>query len=382
MVGINSDTKFDVAIIGGGVIGCSIAWRLAQRGVRAVIIERNQPGLEASWAAGGMLAPFAEADSADGFFHLAVESRSLYPSLVAELESLTGIDIEYRSDGTLFLALNDEDEKELAERFEWQRNAGLRIDRLDAGSVHDLEPLVTDKVRWALRFPDDHQLNNRQLLKALSAAARSAGTTVLENTEVTSLIIERNRVTRVATNAGEIQVGAVVVAAGCWTSLIKGSRYLSEIAIKPVRGQMLAFAAPSPSLRMVIYSRRGYLIPRAAGFMIAGSTAEDAGFEKALTAGGVEQIIRNAVEIMPSVGKLAIVESWSGLRPGTPDDWPVIGSDPETQGLFFATGHYRNGILLAPVTAEILTELIVSGGSKRDLTDFSVSRFTHRVVSR
>jgi glycine oxidase len=327
-----------------------------------------------------MLAPFAEADSADDFFQLTVESRRLYPGFVAELESLTGVNIEYRTDGTLFLALSDEDERELSERFEWQRNAGLQIERLEPETVRKLEPLVSDRVRWALRFPDDHQLNNRQLLIALSDAVTLAGATILENTEVTSLIVENNRTTGVTTNAGEIRAGAVVVAAGCWTSLIKGSS--PEVAIKPVRGQMLAFKSPCPALRMVIYSSRGYLIPRAAGFMIAGSTAEDAGFEKAITAGGVSQIIRNAVEIMPEVERLPIVDSWSGLRPGSPDDWPVIGPDPERQGLYFATGHYRNGILLAPVTAEIVSDLVLGSESQRDLARFSVFRLTRQAASR
>ena len=165
--------SFDAAIIGGGVIGCSIAWRLAQGGLRVVVIERGEVGKEASWAAGGMLAPLAEADRADEFFHLCVTSRAMYSEFAQELREASGIDIEYRTEGTLYLALTDEDEEELERRWQWQHAAGLNVKKLKADCVLKLEPHVNETLRWALKFPDDHQVNNRRLVEALRAAAQN-----------------------------------------------------------------------------------------------------------------------------------------------------------------------------------------------------------------
>ncbi len=379
-MGIDSEKTFDAAIIGGGVIGCAIAWRLAQAGLRSCIIERGKIGAEASSAAGGMLAPLAEADQQDAFFDLAVSSRAIYQGLATELRALTGFDVEYRTEGTLFLALTADDEEELEKRYKWQCAAGLRVEFMSFSKVRELEPLISEKTRWALKFPDDHQVNNRHLLVAIEAAARAAGVVVFENTAAASLIIERSRIRGVLTGGGEIQATSVVVAAGSWSSLVPGAPSAATMAVSPVRGQMIALKAPDPAPNFVIYSGRGYLVPRLGGFLISGSTTEQAGYQKSVTAGGLASIVENAVEIMPAVRSLSIIETWAGLRPTTPDGWPVIGADPEIAGLFYATGHYRNGILLAPVTAEIIRDLILTGVTSLDLAPFSVTRFANRLA--
>lgn len=369
--------SFDTAIIGGGVIGCSIAWRLAQAGQRVVVIERGAIGQEASWAAGGMLAPLAEADHTDDFFHLCVASRALYAEFANELRSASGIDIEYRTEGTLYLALTDEDEEELEHRWQWQHAAGLNVKKLNADCVRKLEPLVTDKLRWALKFPDDHQVDNRRLVKALELAARKAGVVFQSHTEALSVEIADARVTGVLTSRERLAVGTVILAAGSWSTTIplQAGRLSPLAKVKPVRGQMVAFEMPEPPLQHVIYARDVYLIPRLSGYVIAGSTTEDTGYDKRNTAGGIASIIQRACALAPALAAQPLVETWAGLRPKAGDDWPVLGADGEVQGLIYTTGHYRNGILLTPITAKAVSELVLGGVASVDLAPFSPQRF-------
>lgn len=371
-------SSYDTAVIGGGVIGLSIAWRLAQGGQRVILIERHQPGQEAAWAAGGMLAPLAEADRADDFFHLCVASRALYANFAQELRAATGLDIEYRTEGTLYLALTDEDEEELEQRWQWQHTAGLNVKKLKSDCVRKLEPLVNDSLRWALKFPDDHQVNNRRLAEALHAAALKTGVQVLPFTEARTVLTEtqagQTRVSGVQTPRGEIRARTVVLAAGAWAGLLPQP----ELPVTPVRGQMLALEMPAPGLQHVIYSRRGYVIPRAGGFVIAGSTTENVGFDKRLTAQGLASVIQKAAEIAPALQTQAITETWAGLRPRGLDDQPILGADAHIQGLVYATAHYRNGILLTPITAQVISELILQGASSLNLAPFGLQRFTRR----
>jgi len=370
--------QFDAAIVGGGVIGCAIAWRLAQAGMKVTILERGEIGLEASHAAGGMLAPLAEADRADDFFHLAMASRALYAGFAEELRKASGIDIEYRTEGTLYLSLTENDDEELDGRWQWQHEAGLNVKRLNADCARKLEPAINTGLRWALKFPDDHQVDNRRLTSALSVAASKACVELQTQTEVRQVLIEsiagRQQVTGLATTHGNLRSSIVIIAAGSWSSLL-----LNEVAapfqVEPVRGQMVAAEMHSPVVNHVLYSPRGYIVPRLGGFMIAGSTSEKVGYDKRVTAGGIASIIERATEILPAFGSLAIQETWSGLRPHSADDLPVLGSDPQINGLIFATGHYRNGILLTPITAKAISELITKGESSINLSPFSAERF-------
>jgi glycine oxidase len=376
--------QFDVAVVGAGVIGCAIAWRLGQAGMRVVVVERGAIGQEASSAAGGMLAPLAEANCADEFFELAVASRAMYPDFARQLLEATGIDIEYRSEGTLYLALSEEDEKELEVRYEWQRAAGLNVQQLSAECVRKLEPHVSPQLRWALKFPDDHQVNARRLVTALEAAARGAGVMFRAYTEARNLLTQGGagqqprQVIGLHTASGDLLTRCVVVAAGSWSSLLPladGSETL-EFGIEPVRGQMVALEAAPQTLSHVIYSRRGYLIPRLRGVIIGGSTAERVGYDKRVTAGGVLTVVNRAIEIAPVLAGSALIEAWAGLRPASPDGWPILGEAPTVSGLFYATGHYRNGILLTPITAQMVSQLILSGKSSINLSPFNLSRFT------
>jgi glycine oxidase len=367
----------DVAIIGGGVIGLAVARALALRGVSdVVIIERNSLGAESSAAAAGMLAPQAEAHRDHEFFRLTCQSRDLYPAFSAELLDETGIDIELETTGTLYLAFTEHDEHELESRYQWQHEAGLRIERLSAAAVRQLEPSINEAVRAALKFPLDTQVENRRLISALAASNDRLGVRMETGTVATSLKIEHRRLTGIETSSGLIDTNSVVIAAGAWSSLLNaGDKTLPDLRIKPVRGQMLCFE-PKPAIaRHVIYSPRGYIVPRRDGRMLAGSTTEHAGFEKHVTAAGVQSILAAALEISERIAGLPLTDSWAGLRPRAADTLPVLGPCAEIEGVYYATGHYRNGILLAPITGELLTAAIVDKVFPESLEIFSPDRF-------
>jgi glycine oxidase len=376
--------EFDAVIVGGGVIGCSIAWRLSQAGLRVVVVERGSIGKEASWAAGGILSPLAEADCADDFFHLCAASRAGYPDFARELREASGMDIEYRTDGTIYLALTDEDEEELEGRWQWQHAAGLNVKRLNPDCVRKLEPMVNERLRWALKFPDDHQVDNRRMIKALEVAGRRSGVTFLTHTEVISLSLDGEQVRGVITARNELKAKIVIIAAGSWSSMIGAHRgepgFERYFSIEPIRGQMLALEMAELPLHHIVYSRRAYLVPRHSGYVIAGSTIEDAGFDARVTAGGIGSIIERTLEIAPALADRVIVETWAGLRPKVNrayfrDEWPVLGEDARIRGLIYVTGHYRNGILLTPITARTISELILRGESSHNIAPFSPLRF-------
>jgi glycine oxidase len=349
----------DVVVIGGGVIGLTIARALVLQDVRDVcLLERGGLGTEASFAAAGMLAPQAEADGHDDFFDLACQSRDLYPSFAAALREETGIDVELDTNGTLYLALSDHDHEEIEKRYEWQSRAGLPVELLTTAEARELEPCISESTRGALRFPKDIQVENRRLLTALANSVAKLGVAIATQTSVESVIVAGNRVTGVNTSRGAVNCSVVVVAAGTWTSFIKGPPQIP--IVEPIRGQMVCLEAKPQLTRHIIYSPRGYIVPRQDGRLLAGSTSEHAGFARCVTAGGISTILRNALDISPLIADLPVVDTWAGLRPKAAGGLPVLGPCGEIDGLFCATGHYRNGILLAPVTGELISKAIVS----------------------
>ena len=368
----------EVVVIGGGVIGLTIARALALRGVRDVcLFERARLGTEASFAAAGMLLPQVEAATKDDFFTLACRSRDLYASFAAALHEETGIDVELDTTGTLYLALNSTDQEEIEKGYYFQSRAGLAIELLSTSAARALEPCISESITGALLFPQDIQVENRRLLNALANSVSNLGVNVLTGTNVDSLIVEGNRLTGVQTSGGAITCSTVVVAAGTWSSLITHTSF----SIEPVRGQMVCLEAKPQLTRHVIFSRRGYIVPRRDGRLLAGSTSENAGFDKSVTAGGINKILQNAHEISPAISNLPIVDTWAGLRPRAADGLPVLGPCVEIDGLFYATGHYRNGILLAPITGELISEAIVEGVASPLLAPFSPERFYPKAVS-
>jgi glycine oxidase len=367
-------TTADVIVVGGGVIALTIARELARRGLFVTLIERGELGAEASFAAGGILGPQAEANSADDFFKLACQSRDLYPPLAQALFEETGIDIELDTTGTLYLAVNEKDEIEVTRRYEWQTKAGLPVSRLTSLEARELEPLVADNIRGALLFPQDIQVDNRRLLAALIAANQRLGVRLVNNTKVESLRMAVGRVTGVITSRGQISAPYVVMAAGAWTSMVSTDQSLPSINIEPVRGQMVCLQTRPRAARHILYSPRGYLVPRRDGRLIAGSTTEHAGYDKQVTAGGVAEILSHVLELAPSLASAPISDTWAGLRPRSEDNLPILGPC-EIDGLVYATGHYRNGILLAPITGQLIADAIVNKVVSPLLSRFTPHRF-------
>ncbi|HET6861758.1 MAG TPA: glycine oxidase ThiO [Pyrinomonadaceae bacterium] len=365
-------TNFDVIIVGGGVIGLSIARSLAFRSVRNIcLIERGECGTEASHAAAGMLAPQAEADAADQFFQILCRSRDQYPDWAVSLKEETGIDIELDLTGTLYLSFSEVEQRELDHRFAWQSKAGLPVERLSTADVRTLEPQISSLIFGALFFPRDVQVENRRLLAALANSVHGLGIPVFNETNVEEIIVRQGKVEGVKTNKGLLGSSTVIVAAGAWSDLNGALKF----PVEPVRGQMVCMSAKPELTRHVIYSPRGYLVPRQDGRLIAGSTTEHVGFLKTVTAGGVKSILVNAAEISAAVEKLPILSSWAGLRPRAPDGLPLLGPCDEIGGLIYATGHYRNGILLAPLTGELMAETVVNGRIPSEVASFSPNRF-------
>lgn len=378
----NSDERADVVVVGGGVIGLSVARALARKQIGSVLLlERGEPGREASFAAAGMLVPQAEANIDDAFFQFCLRSRDLYPTFAAQLLEESGIDVELDQTGTLYCAFNEHDREEIEERYQWQRGLGLSVEQLTAAQARELEPNLSEKVLAGLRFPQDIQVENRQLLRALITANGRFAVQICAGTIVESLQIKGGKVSGVSTSKGFVKTRTVVIAGGAWSSFIKTGTAAPQIRIEPVRGQMICFESQPALARHVIYSPRGYLVPRRDGRLLAGSTTEEAGFAKEVTAQGLASIRDHALEIAPRIADLKVVDSWAGLRPRAPDELPVLGKTSETEGLFFATGHYRNGILLAPLTGELIAALIADNVVAPELQTFAPNRFAAASVN-
>ena len=366
----------EVLIIGGGIIGLSIARELHKKGTRRVtIVERGKIGQEASFAAAGMLAPNAETDKIDDFYHLCSESNKLYPDFAAELFDDTGIDIELDRSGTLYLAFTETDSQKLRKRFEWQRNAGLPVELLSAEDTLKVEPYISAKVRESLFFPSDWQVENRKLLAALLKFAELNGIEIREQTGIQTLLNDNGKILGAANTAEKFLADATILATGAWTSLIELGEMPVPVKVKPIRGQMISYRASKKLFSMVICSPRGYIVPRADGRILAGSTVEDAGFDKNITESGIEQLRETALEIAPGLVNLEISDKWAGLRPFAADGFPILGEIVGMENLFVATAHYRNGILLAPITAKIVAERIAEDKASDYLKIFGPQRF-------
>ncbi|HZS46649.1 MAG TPA: glycine oxidase ThiO [Blastocatellia bacterium] len=369
----------DVIIIGGGLIGCAIARSLAKENLSVMVLDKQQPGLEASRAAAGMLSPQSETDSPDQFFRLCMASRDLYSDFAAAISEESGVDVEYRTDGTVVLAFNEDQAQVLVGRAAWQQAEGLNVEVLSAEDACVMSPAITPEIQSALFVPDDHQINNRKLTSAVTIAAARAGAEIRTGHPVDQILSKGNRATGLRVNGQQIECGTIINAAGCWAGLIESVIRPSTI---PVRGQMIALRSSSPIVDHVIHTPGCYIVPRLDGRIIIGSTTEHAGFDKSNTAAGVTGLLSAAVEAVPDFAQLPIDEMWAGLRPGTLDGLPLLGRAESSgvENLIFATGHYKNGILLTPITALLITEMIMGGNipptHQKWLREFRPDRFT------
>ncbi|MGA3292964.1 MAG: glycine oxidase ThiO [Candidatus Acidiferrales bacterium] len=369
-------SKFDVAIVGGGVIGISIAFELSAQKLRVVVLDRQSPGQEASWAAAGMLSPTPDSPRDIPLVPLGRESLKLYPQFVTAIEDESGKSVNYAREGALEILFSPDGETDGDRTVSEWRGLGLAAELVSPSVARLWEPSITSHARTAVWLPEEETVEPRLLIDALLAAARRRGVQIRPNCPVTGLLQDRERCVGVVAGGEEIAAGRVVVAAGCFCSEI--ARETNTVAryapTRPVRGQMLALRPDALKLQRVLRSERGYLVPRKDGQIVAGSTSEEAGFEKRITPAGVRKILDAALELCPGLASAAIVDAWCGLRPGTPDDLPILGP-AGVEGLMIATGHYRNGILLAPVTAKLVREWIMNGSTTFDAQPFSPLRF-------
>ncbi|TVP53540.1 MAG: glycine oxidase ThiO [Gemmatimonadales bacterium] len=363
----------DLIIVGGGIIGLSTAREAAIRGLSVTLLERGRPGREASWAAAGMLSPLAEA-SADGpFLDFALASLRRYRSWVAAIEEESGRTVEYRESGKLRLALSVRERGLLEQRREWASARGLHARWFEPAELREKEPGLSLSVQGALLIEEDFRVDNRRLAEALVEAAREAGVRIQSGVEVEAIEHRGGRVLGVRTAEGDsISGDRVLIAAGAWSGALQGLP--RPIAVTPVRGQMLALGTEGPFSERVLESEEVYLIPRDDGRLLVGATVEEVGFEPGITAAGIRSLLEGALRLVPGLGSAPIVEFWSGFRPGTPDGHPILGPSPEVDGLFWATGHFRNGILLAPLTAVVLAAAIAGGDGPRIPEAFAADR--------
>jgi glycine oxidase len=366
-----------VAIIGAGVVGLGIAWRLAGRAT-VTVFDRGKAGAGASHAAAGMLAACCEAEPGEeALVALGRESQARWPAFAEELKRASGIDVELRREGTLVLALTADDQAEIAHRLEFQRQLDLPLEWLSAAATRAREPHLAGKIAGALFSPQDHQVDNRKLVQALRIAAESAGVKICEQRPVKEIVVQGGRAKGVAFEDGAIAAADIVVlAAGAWSRSIGGLPPDRRPPVRPVKGQMLSLRmdAAAPLLTHVLWAPGAYLVPRRDGRLIVGGTVEEKGFDDTITAGGMLTLLEAAWRAIPAIEELPIDEIWVGHRPGSRDDAPILGPGP-LEGLFYATGHHRNGILLAPVTADAMARLVLDEVVEPSIKPFGLERF-------
>jgi glycine oxidase len=367
----------NVVIVGGGIMGCAAAWQLARRGASVTVLERSVPGAEASSAAAGILGAQLEASGPGAMAELALESRKLYPRWSKALAEETGIDVGYRKCGILRVALDAAGAKKLSEEAIWQRRQGQEAPRIGGKRARAIEPALARGVAGGVHFAEDGRIDPPLLLRALHIAAARAGASFRTGAYVRRVLIESGRARGVLLEDGQSIGGdAVVVAAGSWTTLVEGVPLRSD-AVRPARGQIVELASSQPLLRGVVFGPRCYLVPRDDGRTLVGSTLEFVGYRRGVTAGAVRDLLDAAIELVPALAEAALSGTWSSFRPYTEDHRPLIGPT-QVPGLALATGHYRNGILLAPITAEIVARTLLGGRSPIDLSPFDPARANGR----
>jgi glycine oxidase len=370
-------TSYDAVVIGAGVIGLACAWRAAERGLSVLVLERSEPGAGASGVAAGMLAPVTEADfGEEELLRLNLASRELWPGFAAELEERTGLPTFFRECGALVVAAERDDLGELRRLHGYQERLGLDSAWLPPRECRRLEPSLAPRVSGGILAPQDAKVDPGAVLRALRAALEGAGGELVEGAEVSGLVLEGERVTGIRTADGrEQRAEQVVVAAGPWSPALDPAG--EGPPIRPVKGQIIGLrvrGAGQEPVERIVRSPRCYLLGRGDGRMVLGATVEEQGFDTRLTAGGIHRLLEAAWEVVPEVEELELVYARAGLRPGTPDNAPMVGRDLR-EGVIWATGHYRNGVLLAPVTARAVAALLAGEEAPAELERFSPGRF-------
>ena len=370
-----SSEFFDVLVVGGGVIGLSCAWRAAQGGARVAVLERGEPGGGATRVAAGMLAPVGELTFGEPeLLELTLAAARLYPEFVAELEAATGETTGYELLGALHVALDRDEAAQLRRVHDLQRSLELEAEWLAPRRCRDLEPGLTPSFHGGVFAPGEAAVDPRALTRVLAAALAEAGGELRSGAEVVDGVFEGERLAGVRTATGEdLRAEHVVLASGAWSGAADWLPEEARPPVRPVKGQVLELRSreAEPPVLHILASERVYLVPRADGRLIVGATVEELGYDTAVTAGGIHELLREAYRLLPDVAEMELVGATAGLRPGTPNNLPIVGKGA-IDGLILATGHFRNGILLAPQAAQAVADLVC--GNRR--SSFVASRAT------
>ena len=373
-----------LAIIGGGVIGLAIGWRLAAAGCRVTVFERGAAGMGASWAAAGMLAAGSEVEPGEGLlFGLLQHSQAQWPAFAAELAEASGVDVQLRTEGTILIAATQDELARLRQTQALQLRLGVESRWLSRAELLEREPSLNPRLAGALLVPGDYQVENRLLVNALKLAFARVGGLLREDCGDVAIRIAAGRAVGISAAGIDHAADVVIAAAGAWTPDIAGLPTAARPPVRPVKGQMLAVAMDpdAPLLSHVLWTQKAYLVPRRDGRLLIGATTEERGFDTALTAGGMLSLLESAWRALPGIEELPIIESWVGFRPGSRDDAPILGATC-IAGLILATGHHRNGILLTPATADAIATLVLTGQTDPIIAQFGLARFAAPLSER
>ena len=361
----------DMIVVGGGVIGLSIAHAVAGEGRSVLVLDSGEATEASSWAAAGMLAPQSEADHKDPLFDLCAASLHLYRDWARQLEDQSGVDPEYEEPGLLYLATSEKSLEVLKNRMIWQQEAGFDSELVTPEEIRRMEPHLTLTVAGGVYMPGEYQVTPRRLMEALRAACKIRQVEIRNGSRVHEIIWQGHRIEGVRTDSGSIKANTVVIASGARSPEIAG--LCPRLPITPRKGQILSLITPAPMFQRLIRWEHAYLMQRRGDELVVGATNEDAGFDRSLTPSGIGGLLERVQQLSSCTAKFAIREMWTGLRPSTPDGLPVLGQAGD--GVIYATGHYRNGILLAPITASIVAALVGNRPSPIPLEPYSPGRF-------
>jgi glycine oxidase len=364
--------KFDVAIAGGGVIGGSIALELAQAGLRVAVFDRQQPGQEASWASAGIISPAPENPGMIATVELGKKSAAMYPEFSANVEEISGQSTGYRRKGTLEALFSHDTKAELSTIIAVHHGLGLKAEPLRAEDALELEPALSEEIEAAVLRPEEASIDNRALTAAVLEAARRSGAEFFPASGVTAIRREANHCKGLTLQHEKVEAKWTIVAAGCFSGTIEGAAAYAPV--RPAKGQMASLRSDDLKIERVLWSEKIYLVPRNDGRILVGATVEYSGFDKHVTAGGIEKILSAALEFAPGLKNARIEETWAGLRPDSQDHLPILGPT-DVEGLLMATGHFRSGILLTPITARLMREWITEQKVSVDWERFSPLRF-------
>ncbi len=367
--------NFDVAVVGGGIIGCSLALELALRGKKVCLLEQNECGQEASWAAAGMLTPQSETEGPDLLFDWMCASRDMYPQWCQQIQRLSRRDPRFQRSGVLSLIAPDlESQRRADHMLRWQSERGLKVERISASSVSQLEPALKVAHTGALFFPEDHQVDNRALMRALVAACGQTGVSIFCHHPVHTISVDS--FVSIAAGSQLFHAEQAAIATGAWSQRWQET-FKCDLPIFPAKGEMIALNNFPLVSGHIIKGNGVYVVPRDTDFTLVGSTVEFGDFDKSPTARGTAFLLQHALELFPEAAGAKIVSSWGGLRPCTPDQLPVLGPVPSCPQVWLASGHFRNGILLAPITARCVADHMLGHASELPMEAFSLHRFQH-----